>query len=162
MITGRLSPGDLIAYPDLYHRDRLAHRHHGPTSMVSSRRLSVRRSGCSSCSPAVGDVELPDAGPVAAGRRRGDLRQVSFHYTSAIDVISDVSFSRQPGQIIALVGPSGAVKVHIGESYPPLLRRGRRPHHHRRPRSAPHYGEQPARANRHCAPGNDPVFRQCL
>ncbi|MCA9866988.1 MAG: ABC transporter ATP-binding protein [Anaerolineales bacterium] len=110
VITGRLSPGDLIAYliytimiaspiaimADLYGQFQAA--------IGASQRLFELLDRPSEI------VELPDAGPLPPVVGEVIFDKVSFHYTSAIDVISDVSFRAEPGQIIALVGPSGAGK----------------------------------------------------
>lgn len=42
-----------------------------------------------------------------------DFEHVSFHYDEDPDVLSDVSFHVEPGQTIALVGPTGAGKSTI-------------------------------------------------
>ncbi|MCW5846302.1 MAG: ABC transporter ATP-binding protein [Anaerolineae bacterium] len=110
VITGRLSPGDLIAYliytimiaspiaimADLYGQFQAA--------IGASQRLFELLDRPSEI------IELPDAGPLPPVVGEVIFDKVSFHYTSAIDVISDVSFRAEPGQIIALVGPSGAGK----------------------------------------------------
>ena len=55
-------------------------------------------------------VSLPDA--LVLPSLRGEVRfeQVSFTYTEDTSILREVSFSAQPGQIVALVGPSGAGK----------------------------------------------------
>ncbi|MGL5860558.1 MAG: ABC transporter ATP-binding protein, partial [Phycicoccus sp.] len=77
-------------------------------------------------------AEAPDAGPVPAGPVRVDVEHVSFAYPSADEVslaslesvavgdrrgggpvLRDVSFSVEPGTLVALVGPSGAGKTTI-------------------------------------------------
>ena len=42
-----------------------------------------------------------------------DFEHVSFHYDDDPDVLSDVSFRVKPGEMIALVGPTGAGKSTI-------------------------------------------------
>ncbi len=110
VITGRLSPGDLIAYliytimiaspiaimADLYGQFQAA--------IGASQRLFELLDRPSDI------VEVPDAQPLPPVVGEVIFDKVSFHYTSAIDVISGVSFRAEPGQIIALVGPSGAGK----------------------------------------------------
>ncbi|MGL5866479.1 MAG: ABC transporter ATP-binding protein [Dermatophilaceae bacterium] len=77
-------------------------------------------------------AEAPDAGPVPGGPVRVDVEHVSFTYPSADEVslaslesvatgdrrggdpvLRDVSFSVEPGTLVALVGPSGAGKTTI-------------------------------------------------
>ncbi len=110
VITGRLSPGDLIAYliytimiaspiaimADLYGQFQAA--------IGASQRLFELLDRPSEI------IQLPDAKPLPPVVGEVIFDKVSFHYTSAIAVISDVSFQAEPGQVIALVGPSGAGK----------------------------------------------------
>lgn len=49
--------------------------------------------------------------PVVQGRV--DLRHVTFGYTPERPVLHDVSFSIAPGEIVALIGPSGAGKTTV-------------------------------------------------
>jgi subfamily B ATP-binding cassette protein MsbA len=110
VINGSLSPGDLIAYliytvmvaspiaimADLYGQFQAA--------IGASQRLFELLDRPSEI------VDLPDAEPLRPVVGEVIFENVSFHYTSAMDVINDVSFRAEPGQIIALVGPSGAGK----------------------------------------------------
>ncbi len=62
------------------------------------------------------EPEITDAADVTAlPEVQGDIRfeHVSFHYDDDPDVLSDVSFHVEPGQTIALVGPTGAGKTTI-------------------------------------------------
>ncbi|MGD0244554.1 MAG: ABC transporter ATP-binding protein [Streptosporangiaceae bacterium] len=62
-------------------------------------------------------VELPSAG--VGGRV--ELRDVHFRYTGVPeDALRGVSFSASPGQLVALVGPSGAGKTTISYLIPRL------------------------------------------
>jgi len=110
VINGRLSPGDLIAYlvytvmvaspiaimADLYGQFQAA--------IGASQRLFELLDRPSEI------VDLPDAEALPPVAGEVVFRDVSFQYTSAIDVIDNVSFHARPGQLIALVGPSGAGK----------------------------------------------------
>jgi ABC-type multidrug transport system fused ATPase/permease subunit len=62
-------------------------------------------------------VESPDAIelPHHDGRRgvRVTFDRVSFSYKPSVEVLHDVSFSVEPGSMIALVGPTGAGKTSI-------------------------------------------------
>ncbi len=59
------------------------------------------------------EVDAPDAQPLA--RIRGDVAfdDVSFSYTEGVPVLKHISLHAQPGQIVALVGPTGAGKTTI-------------------------------------------------
>lgn len=58
-------------------------------------------------------MEMPDAKEI--GRAQGDVsfENVCFHYNAGEDVLKNVSFSVKPGQMIALVGPTGVGKTTI-------------------------------------------------
>ncbi len=57
--------------------------------------------------------DAPDAKPLA--RIGGDVlfKDVSFSYEAGVPVLQHISFHAKPGQIIALVGPTGAGKTTI-------------------------------------------------
>lgn len=57
--------------------------------------------------------DAPDA--ISLEQVRGDVvfEQVDFSYVPGVPVITDMSFHAQPGQTIALVGPTGAGKTTI-------------------------------------------------
>jgi ATP-binding cassette subfamily B protein len=83
--------------------------------------------------------EKPDAVPVPAGPARIEFEHVSFQYPGAAEVslrsletpgapekgaprevLHDVSFTVEPGQMVALVGPSGGGKTTISHLLPRL------------------------------------------
>ena len=58
-------------------------------------------------------VDAPDAAPLRDIRGAVDFEQVSFAYRQGEPVLRDINLRVQPGQTIALVGPTGAGKTTI-------------------------------------------------
>jgi ATP-binding cassette, subfamily B, bacterial len=68
-------------------------------------------------------VDAPDAVdlPVTSSGGRVELRDVYFRYSGAVeDALTSVSLHANPGQLVALVGPSGAGKTTISYLIPRL------------------------------------------
>ena len=59
------------------------------------------------------EVDSPDAKPMEKVRGDVDLERVSFGYEPGVPVLKDVSLHAEAGQMIALVGPTGAGKTTI-------------------------------------------------
>ena len=57
--------------------------------------------------------EVPDAVDLPPLKGKVDFEGVSFAYQSGEEVLHEVSFTIQPGETVALVGPSGAGKTSI-------------------------------------------------
>ncbi len=64
--------------------------------------------------------EKPDAIDIGAARGEVEYSSVSFAYEAGQPVLHDVSFQAQPGQLVALVGPSGAGKTTVTYLLPRL------------------------------------------
>jgi subfamily B ATP-binding cassette protein MsbA len=62
--------------------------------------------------------DRPDAVPLPPARGRVSFEHVGFAYRSGIPVLSDINFSIEPGQVVALVGRSGAGKSTIAALIP--------------------------------------------
>ncbi len=58
-------------------------------------------------------ADLPGARRLRRVRGRIDFDQVFFHYAPESPVLRGVSFTIEPGQVVALVGPTGAGKTTI-------------------------------------------------
>jgi ATP-binding cassette, subfamily B, bacterial len=131
-IAGSLSVGTLLAL------SALLGRLYGPLTALSNVRVDVMTALVSfervfevlDLPPMI--AEKPDARPLPAGPKAVEFRDVSFRYPSAEEVslaslesvavldtapsqqvLGGVSFRAEPGQLVALVGPSGAGKTTI-------------------------------------------------
>jgi ATP-binding cassette, subfamily B, bacterial len=124
-VTGRggISAGTVVTLA------LLLTRLYGPLTSLSNVRVDVMSAMVSFervfevLDLAPGIAERPDAVPIPAGSGRIEFRGVEFRYPTAAEVslasldrtVSDpvlrgVSFTVEPGQMVALVGPSGAGK----------------------------------------------------
>jgi ATP-binding cassette, subfamily B, bacterial len=137
--NGSLSPGDVVALA------LLLSRLYGPLTQLSNIRVDVMSAMVSfdrvfevlDLEPMI--REAPDAVPVPADDRSVEFEHVSFSYPSGTDVslpsleevslpehggpvavLHDVSFRVEPGQLVALVGHSGAGKSTIANLVPRL------------------------------------------
>ena len=57
--------------------------------------------------------DAPDATEIGEIEGRVDFDRVSFSYFDGTEVLSDISFSVEPGQVVALLGPTGSGKSTI-------------------------------------------------
>jgi ATP-binding cassette subfamily B protein len=137
--NGDLSPGDVVALA------LLLSRLYGPLTQLSNIRVDVMSAMVSfdrvfevlDLEPMI--RQAPDAVPVPADDRTIEFDHVSFSYPSGSDVslpsleevslpevggptavLHDVSFRVEPGQLVALVGHSGAGKSTIANLVPRL------------------------------------------
>jgi ATP-binding cassette, subfamily B, multidrug efflux pump len=58
-------------------------------------------------------VDKPDALPLADIRGNVEFHDVGFAYDEGKKVLEDITFKTQPGQVIAIVGPTGAGKTTL-------------------------------------------------
>ena len=84
---------------------------------------------------------------------RGEVeyRGVQFNYTDDKPALNDITLIAKPGQMTALVGPTGSRQIHPRQPPACVLRDQRRQNHHRRPKhrrdltpvaAAKHFGRQ--------------------
>ena len=58
-------------------------------------------------------AERPDARPLDRPRGEVMFEQVGFGYRDGLNVLDDITFHAEPGQVIALMGPTGSGKSSI-------------------------------------------------
>lgn len=110
VITGGISPGELVAF--ILYATIIA----GP--MGSFARIFTRLQEGIGASRRIFDVldtpaevaDAKNAKPLPAIRGKVEFDRIRFHYREDQEILHSISFSAEPGQVIALVGPSGAGK----------------------------------------------------
>ena len=70
--------------------------------------------------------ERPGAKPLGQVSGHVVFRDVDFGYDRLSPVLSGIDIDARPGQVIALLGPTGSREVHRRQPHPPLLRCHRR------------------------------------
>ena len=125
---------------------------------TSSSCSSTRRSSCSTPTKEVKEAPGRDRHRPLA-RARSTFEDVDFAYKGATDTLHDVSFTVEPGQRVAIVGPTGAGKTTLMSLlvrfYDPQ-RRADRDRRHRHPRAQARLA---ARADQRRPPGAAAVQR---
>ena len=119
VLSGRLSPGQLFSLPLCI---ILAT---GPVSALSGLYAQLQESSGAArrlfeildTTPDIEDA--PGAEPLSTPvKGEVELRDVGFHYTNGPEVLKDLSLHIKPGEVLALVGPSGAGKTTIASLVP--------------------------------------------
>lgn len=78
---------------------------------TSAKAAGARIFGILDATPEITDA--PDAEPLPEGGGRVEFREVSFHYEPGNDVLQGISLGIPPGNLVALVGPSGVGKTTL-------------------------------------------------
>jgi subfamily B ATP-binding cassette protein MsbA len=113
VIQGRLSPGDLVAY--LIYTMLVATPVAALSGLYSQFQAALgateRIFEMLDITPDIADAADAQALPTIIGRV--NFENVNFTYNNAIPVLQQISLKVQPGQVVALVGPSGAGKTTL-------------------------------------------------
>jgi len=110
VMQGRLTAGDLVAY--------LVYTMMVAAPIASLAGLYARFQSAIGATERLFDlldtepdiVTVPNAPKLPAVEGEVVFDDVSFAYTTAVSILKNVSFTANPGQVVALVGPSGAGK----------------------------------------------------
>ena len=111
--SGSMSLGDVQAFIQYSRQFTM------PITQIASQ-MNLLQSGLASAERVfeflLADEEEPDLAeprPLAAPEGRVSLREVAFRYDPAKPLISDFNLDVQPGETVAIVGPTGAGKTTI-------------------------------------------------
>jgi len=119
-IKGEISIGSIIAFV------ALLGRLYSPVSQLSNIHIDVTRSLAlfvrifEYFDQKQEIVDKRDALSLEMIKGKVDFKKVHFSYNSEVKVLEDISFSVEPGTMVALVGPSGAGKTTITNLIPRL------------------------------------------
>ena len=113
VIRGMMSPGDLIAF--VLYAGLLI----GPFGTFARLFSQVKEAQGAlqrvfeilDTQPEVADA--PSARPLPSVRGLVAMQEVSFAYDPRMPVLSDITFTAQPGELVALVGPTGSGKTTL-------------------------------------------------
>jgi len=113
VIAGTLSPGEMVAF--ILYAIIIA----GP--MGSFARLYTRIQEGLGASERIFEIldtkpevqDTPDAAPMPEIAGKVEIKNLNFHYREDQAVLKDLNISVKPGEMVALVGPSGAGKTTL-------------------------------------------------
>jgi ATP-binding cassette subfamily B protein len=69
--------------------------------------------------------DAPDAIAISRARGRIAFENIHFHYRTRVDTLKEISFTAEPGQVVAIVGPTGAGKTTLVSLLPRFYDRQR-------------------------------------
>ncbi|NBX28885.1 ABC transporter ATP-binding protein [bacterium] len=112
-LAGKLTVGDLtivLSYIDKVYDplETIAYTYSGWQDQFANLRASF---GLLDTEPDIADPPHPVRVPRCAGRV--EFRHVEFAYKGRTDTLKDISFKAEPGQVTAIVGPTGAGKTTL-------------------------------------------------
>jgi len=112
-LAGKLTVGDLtivLSYIDKVYDplETIAYTYSGWQDQFASLRASF---GLLDTVPDIGEPADPQQ--VDPCRGRVEFRNVDFAYEGRVDTLKNVSFTAEPGQVTAIVGPTGAGKTTL-------------------------------------------------
>ena len=113
VLAGRLTAGDLVAF--IFYAFFIARSVGGLSRLYGTFNTAAGSSDrvfeLLDSKPAIRDAL--DAAELPPVRGRVSFEDVSFRYTPAVPVLQGIDFVAEPGETIALVGPSGAGKTTL-------------------------------------------------
>ena len=113
LAAGRITAGDLLAFLTYLYILQQPARMLGFITNILTRTVSAGNRIYEILDAESAVKEKPDA--IALGRARGEVsfEHVSFGYDRLASVLSDISIEAKPGEVVALVGPTGSGKSTI-------------------------------------------------
>ena len=159
VIDGSVSPGDLFAFV-LFAGILI-----GPFSSAARVFAQIREAqGATQRVFEILDTrsevsDSPTATPLSTVSGHIQAEHVSFAYDPRQPVLTDLSFEAKPGELVAIVGPTGAGKTTVMNLLHRFYDPTRGAHHDRRARSPPSHHGQLVSANRPGSTGDDLIRR---